>query len=207
MHRFTNIETTGNITSAVFLTDDIAEVNLLRRAIISEINTYCIDIVAFDINTSSCHDEIIALRLGQLVIDNSIFVPPDEGDFKTRIDVQGPGRFTTDDIPGLPFKFFTPIEVLKAGQRILCDVTVKQGQGKSHVKWSPVSTVTFIETEIETKTETESETKMGFKITIKNNGMLTGPEILEKGLAKIRDAAHRPPITLFSRPLVPNGLQ
>jgi DNA-directed RNA polymerase alpha subunit len=194
-HRFANIETTNNITSAVFLTRDIAEVNLLRRAILSEIETYAIDIVTFHHNTSSRHDEVIALRLGQLVIDHSRFRPPPEGgDFTTHIDFQGPGEFTTEHIPDLPFLYITPIATLKAGQRITCDVIVKRGQGKRHVKWRPISTFKFTEVE------------QGYKVTFKNIGMLSGTEILEKGLAKMRDAAQRPPITLFSHPLVPNNI-
>lgn len=194
MHRITNLETTRNITSAVFLSKDIAEVNLLRRAILSEIETYAIDIVVFQTNTSPRHDEIIALRLGQIVIDHSRFVPPTEGNFRTHIDFQGPGDFTTNHIPELPFKYVTPIATLKAGQRITCDVIVKRGQGKQHAKWRPVSTVTIAEVE------------NGYKLTIKDIGMLSGPEIFEQGLAKMKDAAQRPPITLFSQPLVPHNI-
>lgn len=194
MDRLINIETTGNITSALFLTKDIAEANMLRRAILSEIDTYAIDIVIFQTNTSPRHDEIIALRLGQVVIDHSRFVPPEEGNFKTHIDVQGPKEFTTNDIPELPFKYMTPIATLKAGQRIICDVIVKQGQGKQHVKWRPVSTVTL------------NEVDEGYKITVKDIGMLSGPEIFAAGISKMKAAAHRPPITLFSHPLVPHGI-
>lgn len=195
MERITNIEVTGNIVSGVFLTKDVSEANLLIRAIKSEIETYAIDIVVFQVNTSSRHDEIIALRLGQLVIDHSRFVPPEQGEYRTHIDSQGPGEFSTDDIPGLPFKFRTPIAALKAGQRITCDVIVKRGQAKTHVKWRPVSTVKMTEVE------------NGYKITFKEIGMLTGPEIFEKGYAKMTDAANRPPITLFSVPLRPANMQ
>jgi len=191
MERIVNIETTGNITSALFLTKDIAEINLLRRAILSEIETYAIDVVVFQHNTSPRHDEIIALRLGQLAIDHSRFIPPKEGNFKTHIDFQGPGIFTTEHIPELPFKYVTPIATLKRGQKITCDVIVKKGQGKQHVKWRPVSTVTFTEVED------------GYKITFKGIGMLSGQEILEKGTIKMKEAAERPALTLFSRPLVP----
>lgn len=191
MDRITNIETDGNIVSGVFLTNDISEVNMLRRAILSELDTYAIDIVVFNINTSARHDEIVALRLGQLVIDNTRFVPPQEGDFRTTIDVSGPKIFTTDDIPNLPFKFKTPIMALKAGQRIMCDVIVKKGQGKIHVKWRPVSRLNF------------TEVSGGYKITMKEIGMLTGEEIFRRGLEKMKAASERQPINLFSHPLIP----
>jgi DNA-directed RNA polymerase alpha subunit len=194
MDRITDINTNGNMTTAIFRTADIAEVNMLRRAVLSEIETYAIDIVVFHINTSIRHDEIIALRLGQAVIDHSRFAPPPEGDYKSRIDFQGPGEFNTTHIPGLPFKYVTPIATLRSGQRILCDIIVKQGSGRQHVKWRPLSTFSF------------SEIDGGYQITIKDIGMLTGPEIIEKGFAKMATAAARPPITLFSYPLVPGNL-
>jgi DNA-directed RNA polymerase alpha subunit len=195
MERFAQLEINDNLISALFLTKDVAEANMLKRAIMSEIETYAIDIVIFQTNTSARHDEIIALRLGQLVIDHSRFIPPETGDFKVHIDIQGPGQFTTDGIPELPFKFKTPIITLKAGHRIVCDVIVKRGQGRQHVKWRPVSSVAIREAE------------GGYLITFKEIGMLTGPQILEQGLAKIPDASHRPPITLFSHPLVPTNIQ
>jgi hypothetical protein len=58
-------------------TDDSSLVNLLRRSILSEITTNCIEYVIFNINTSSRPDEIIALRLGQLVINNDKYKQKD----------------------------------------------------------------------------------------------------------------------------------
>jgi DNA-directed RNA polymerase alpha subunit len=146
MDRITILSDQGNVVDFLFESDDIAEVNMLRRAMMSEIETYAIDIVIFQTNTSPRHDEVIALRLGQLVIDHSRFVPPEEGDFRTSIDFlsQGPERFnefTTEHIPDLPFKYLTPIATLRVGQRITCEVIVKRGQAKDHVKWRPVSAV------------------------------------------------------------------
>lgn len=194
MDRFSNINTQDNITSALFNSTDIAEANLLKRAILSEINTYAIDIVIFHTNTTARHDEIIALRLGQLPIDHSRFNPINESDFTTRVDFSGPGKFTTQHIPNIPFKYIIPIMELREGQRIICDVIIKEGKGKTHVKWRPVSTVTL------------KEVQDGILITFKEVGMLSPVQILQLGLQEIKAAATRPEQTLFSRPLIPVNL-
>ena len=200
MDRVENINITDNIVTALFRTHDVAEINLFKRAIMSEIETYAIDIVVFHTNTSPRHDEIIALRLGQLVIDNSQFTPPPNDDYKFRIDISGPNddtplTITTNNIPSLPFKYETPFVTLRKGQRIVCDCIVKKGQGKTHVKWRPISSFTF------------TEVDEGFQIKFKEIGMLSGHEIIRQGLLKMSDAAQRPPQTLFSHTLIPHNMQ
>ncbi len=191
MERFVDIETKGNVTTAIFLTDDISEVNMLRRAIKSEILTYAIDIVIFHENNSPRHDEILALRLGQLVIDNDVYQPTDE---RIRIEVSGPKEFTTQDIPNIPFKYVTPIAQLSEGQKIVCDVIVREGSGRIHAKWSPVSLFSII------------QHKSGYHIKFKNVGMLSSQKIISKGLEMMKTAASRPPSNIFTRPLVPAGM-
>lgn len=196
MDKIENIVTRDSITTALFRTKNVATVNLLRRAILSEIETYAIDIVIFHTNTSPRHDEVIALRLGQLVIDHSKFQPPAPGaeDIKIRINVNGPLIFTTDNIPNLPFKYKTPIAELRHGQQIICDCIVKKGTGAMHVKWRPISKFTF------------TEVNDGYLISFKDIGMLSGREIIEKGMEKINLAAERPPSTIFSQIVVPNNI-
>jgi len=194
MDRIENINTTGSITTALFRTNDVAEVNILRRAIMSEIETYAIDIVIFNTNTSPRHDEVIAQRLGLVVIDNTTFVPPVDGDMKVHIDVQGPRIFTTKDIPDLPFVCHPNIAELRVGQRITCDCIVKKGQGKTHIKWRPISVFTF------------KAVEGGHQISFKGVGMMTGEEIIRQGLAKMGDAARRTPMTIFSHQLVPANM-
>lgn len=197
MNRISNINTTGEITTALFATEDVSEVNILRVAILSEIDTYAIDIVIFETNTSPRHDEIIALRLGQLIIDHDRFVPPTNGDLTIHIDVSGPLEFTTSHIPQLPFKHLnpTPIAVLKEGQRIACNCIIKQGQAKTHVKWRPVSSFSF------------KEEPGGYQIKIKGIGMMNGRSIIEKGIAKMADAAMRTPATKFFNLLIPYNME
>lgn len=206
MSRLTNLRTQNQVrvqnglrildqTATIhFESQDEAEVNMLRRAILSEIETYAIDEVRILINTGPRIDEILALRLGQLVIDHTRFVPPTEGDFRTRINFEGPGLFTTEHIPGIPFTELTPIMELRAGQRILCEVVVKLGQAKTHAKWRPVSKVTFV------------SVPGGFDVTLKSVGMLPPDQIFERGLNKIRDAMEWTPLTIFSRPFIPYNI-
>jgi hypothetical protein len=184
----------NNTATIHFATTDVVEMNMFRRAILAEIETFAIDEVNILINTGPRIDELLALRLGQLVIDHTRFAPPPEGDFKTRIDFEGPGMLTTDHIPGIPFTRMTPIMELRAGQRVLCDVVVKLGQAKTHAKWRPVSKVTFAEVE------------GGYDVTIKSVGMLPPSQIFELGLAKIGAAREWEPITIFSRPFIPHNV-
>lgn len=192
MDRITNINIDGNIVTAIFKSDDVSEVNLLKRAILSEIDTYAIGIVVFHVNNSPRTDEILAARLGQLVIDNTRLVIPETGELKVKMDVTGPKEVTTDDIPGLPFKFKTPITMLRKNERVLCDIIVQQGQGKIHVKWRPIANISFTEAE------------GGHLIKFKEIGMLTGEEILVRGINKIPAAAARPAQNIFFNKVLPH---
>jgi len=191
MSQITNLRVDRNNITAHFDTDDVHRVNMLRRSMLTEIETYAIDEVTFHINTSARVDEIIALRLGQLVIDHYRFQAPDEGDFKTRIDVQGPLLFTSDHIPGIPFTYTTPIAELKDDQRILCDVVVKLGTADIHAKWCPISKFSY------------KRLERGFDITIKSVGMLPPEVIFEQGLAKMQDASNQVPDNIFFRQVIP----
>lgn len=197
MDRIRNINIIGEKVTALFETDDVSEVNLLDIAMKNYINTFAIGIVIFHTNNSSRHDEIIALRLGQLSIDNELFVSPKFSgteDYKVRIDVEGPLEVTTEHIPGLPFKFVTPIITLRRGERIICDCVIKEGKGETHVKWRPISTFSW------------TQVDGGFQINFVGIGMLSGQELIRRGLSSMRHAAERRPQTLFSHTLIPTTI-
>ena len=59
-----------DITTVFINTNDNTLVNLVRTTILSEIETYSIEYVTFYLNDTSLKEEIIALRLGQLPINN-----------------------------------------------------------------------------------------------------------------------------------------
>lgn len=196
MDQFRDVETNGLVTRAVFLTNDFSRANMLRRAIHTEIDTYAIEFVIFDVNTSAREDEILALRMGQCVIDHTRFIPQEDRHYRYHVDFAGPGTFTTDHIKEIPFTNVTPIAELLAGQRILCDVIVRQGRGAQHVKWSTVSTVLPIR-----------EVPGGYLIEFQSIGMMSGVDILERGVNRIADAINRPAQNIFFQPLVPHDTQ
>jgi len=196
MEQLKDIKSNGLTTQAIFLTNDFSLANMLRRAIYNEIATYAIEFVIFDINTSAREDEILALRMGQCVIDHTRFVPQEDHNHRYHVDFSGPGTFTTDHIIGIPFTYVTPIAELLSGQRILCDVIVRQGRGAQHAKWSPVSTVKPIK-----------EVDNGYLIELTSVGMMPGNDILERGIKGIPDAIERPARNIFFQPLAPYGTQ
>lgn len=185
------VDRNNALCTIVLNTTDVTQVNMLRRAMLSEIETYAIDIVTFNENTSCRHDEIVAFRLGQLVIDHDRFVPDENDQFTTEINVEGPLHFSTADIPGLPFKYVTPIMVLQYGQRINCSVIVKRGTSRIHAKWRPISTCAI---------GTESDR---YTLTFHNIGMLPDEKIIEDAFKSMPLIAERSPQTIFSYPLIP----
>lgn len=189
-NRLRLVKSVGDLFTAQFLTKDLAEANLLKRAILSEIETYCIDIVSFNVNNSARHDEIIALRLGQLVIDHTKFNPPNNEDLVVTVNVEDK-EFTSDDIRGIPFACKTPIIPLRRGERINCQVTVRKGQGKIHVKWRPVYKVII------------KEAEDSIYLTIGSIGMMNPIDIFREGYNKMSEAATRPPINLYFKPAIP----
>ncbi len=171
-------------------TDDVELANMLTRAILSEIDTWAIDIVSFDVNTSSRVDEVLAHRMCLLIVDNETY-NPDEMGVRFHVDVEALGRireFTTNDIPGIPFAEETPIAMLLPGQRIVCDIILRERSARTHVKWRPVSTVCF-----------EEAKGGGYMLRMKTLGMLSAETILARGIDKIRVAAERPAETKFTK--------
>lgn len=184
MDKVISVETKGDITSIVIDTKKPSIVNILKRAILSEIETYAIDVVIFDTNTSARYDEIIALRLGQLAINHTKLTSEDR-EFKGYIDFTGPGELTSDDIQGIPFAYKTPIVTLLKNQSVKCQLIAKKNIGRTHVKWRPVSTVSITEVE------------NGYRLAYKSIGMMSGDQIFREAQAKMENVLEREPINLF----------
>ncbi|MGC8572806.1 MAG: DNA-directed RNA polymerase subunit D [Caldisphaera sp.] len=143
----------------------IAFGNALRRLVLSDVPTMAIDYVYFYDNDTSVYDEIIAHRLGLLVLksDDAIHkynlpekcAGKDETDTSCYVQVvlekelsdESPSgiyvkasdlKFSDENIkPAYPD---TPIVYLAPGQRIHLVAYARLGRGREHGKWSPAST-------------------------------------------------------------------
>ena len=185
----------GNKASFLVDTDKPHVVNMLRRAILTEVETYCIEYVTIYRNTSALYDEVLAFLFGQLVIDNERY--PHGDNFTFHFDSKRGGErldITTDDLVELPFLYKTPITILPAGGHIVADLTVRKGTGRMHCKWRPVSTCMI------------SEEENKYRITFHTIGMLSADSIVRQALANLPRAYEYPPQTIFSRPVTGDNL-
>jgi DNA-directed RNA polymerase alpha subunit len=188
-------------TTSTIKTKDLALVNMLRRSIKQEITTWTIDLVSFDINTSSRHDELLAHRLGLIPIDCEEFNPVEHGT-RHHLDVQASENelyeVTTDDLPDIPWAKMdgvygvTPIITLRHGERIVCDVIVMDGVGYTHVKWRPVS-----------KVQIRDREDGFYDMTIVKKGVLSGERTFREGFANIPNAMARPAGTKLTKAVMP----
>lgn len=197
MNPVQNIRTDDNrVTTGTFVTNDVALVNAFRRALMSEISTYAINFVTFNINHSPRSDEALAFRLGGLPIDQTrLVIPEGQTELTVHFHVEGPLSVTTQHITGLSFKNVHPIVQLRSGEVIDCDLIIQSGRGKDHVKWRPVAQCKLWENSTGT-----------YDFSFKSVNMMEPGEIIQQGLAAIPDAVNHPPINLFARMLPPREL-
>lgn len=153
----------------LLLTDkDAGFANSLRRVMISEVPTLAVSEIRFYTNTSVVTDEIIAQRIGLTVLNseiintdinidnhsNVIIEDSDESEsfdeeFMMYLDVECKGKeiivttgmLTSDN--DLIYPIYPDIVITKLieGQRLKLSLVVMKGIGKTHSKWSPVTTV------------------------------------------------------------------
>lgn len=150
--------------------------NALRRVMIAEVPTWAIDEVAFEINTTVLHDEIIAHRLGlipltssgNLIVDEAKFAldltageEPEEW-YSEQLEPENP--HITSAIDGIP------IVKVARGQRLKLTAIAKEGTGSIHAKWSPVSTCFF------------QRVPEGILFKIETTGSLDPVEVVQKAI-------------------------
>lgn len=183
------------LVKGIYRSHNLTEVNIFRRACMNDIPTYAIDVVIFYHNSSARIDEILALRLGQLVIDHDVYEDPKHpknnpkyGDgYRFSFDVEGPMDVTTEVLE-LPFKKETPIITLNKGQRIKADCIVRQDTANTHVKWRPISSFAI-----------GAETKEGYEFSFRNIGMLDSRVIIAEALNHMEDAKKFKETSIFSK--------
>ncbi len=127
-------------------------VNSLRRAITNEVPTMAIEDVEFRKNSSSLYDEMLAMRMGLLVLSTDLKsyefpsekVPADsaKASLKLTLSAKGPkvvyaSDFKSADPKVKPVHDKTPIVKLLEGQELEVEATAVLGRGKEHAKWSP----------------------------------------------------------------------
>ena len=122
--------------------------NTLRRIIISDVETWAIEDVQIEKNTTILPDEMIAHRLGLIPLASSIEPDVEEVEFLLDLKANGPEIWTSEmlesndtnvvsAIDGIPI-----IKVVK-GQELKIKAIAKKGIGYDHSKWSPVCTCFF----------------------------------------------------------------
>jgi DNA-directed RNA polymerase subunit D len=131
-----------------------AYANTLRRLMLGEVPTMAIDEIVFEKNDSILYDEIVAHRLGLVVLKTdldsykmqSVCACKGAGcpqcQLKLSIDVVGPKTVYAKDLVSkdpsvVPVFGDTIIVKLLEGQHLKFEATAVLGVGKQHSKWNP----------------------------------------------------------------------
>ncbi|HEX9914169.1 MAG TPA: DNA-directed RNA polymerase subunit D [Candidatus Bathyarchaeia archaeon] len=139
---------------------DVAFANALRRTMVSEVPIMTIDDIFYFDNSSLVPDELLAHRIGlvPLKTDLDSYVLPEDCDCNAELgcpkcravltmDVEAKegkvtvysGDLVSQDPKITPASTRIPLAKLVPGQSIRFEAYAQLGQGKYHVKWSPVS--------------------------------------------------------------------
>ena len=137
--------------------------NAIRRLSLSDVPSMAVDFAYFYDNNTGIHDEIIAHRLGLLVLQSDYALgkykspeecrgaePPNPECFvdlylEKEVGEDEPGTYvkasdlTSSDPNVKPVHPDTPLVYLAPGQRIQAVAYARLGRGKEHAKWSPAS--------------------------------------------------------------------
>ncbi|MEA3430036.1 MAG: DNA-directed RNA polymerase subunit D [Nanoarchaeota archaeon] len=127
--------------------------NTLRRTIVDEVPTMAIEDVEIRKNNCILYDEIVAHRLGLVVLKTDLksYNLPSEckcgGEgcarcqckltLKSKSQIVTASELTSTDPKIVPVYSETPIAKLIKGQELELEATAVLGKGKEHAKWSP----------------------------------------------------------------------
>ncbi len=130
------------------------EMNTFRRIILNKVPTMAIKTVEFTENSSAIYDEMLAHRLGLVVLKTDLKSYNLQKECKCKgkgcaqctllltLEAEGPCTVYADQIKSqdpkvIPVYSKTPIVKLLARQRIKLEATAVLGEGKEHMKFSP----------------------------------------------------------------------
>lgn len=180
----------------VFTVEDVNTyyANSLRRTMISDIPTLAIDTVNIVCNTGILTDEILAHRLGLVVMNSEVLLRG--GDIqdiefslvvscKEREMYVTAGMIKTNNSEVQPVNPNTIIAKLYKGEEISLRGTIKKGTGREHAKWMAVTVIGYNIQYLE-------EQKMKINLSIEPVGNLPTKAILSQAedLLKTRAEKH-----------------
>ena len=182
-------------------------VNTLRRAILDEVPTMAIEDIEFRKNTSTLYDEMIALRLGLLVLSTDLDsyefpsekVPKDSAraSLKLTLSVKGPKTVYASDLKSAdpkvkPVYDKTPIVKLIEGQELELEATAVLGKGREHAKWSPghVYYMNAAEITVNNKSDLFDEYKSMYPPQIMKDGKIDKSLIITNNLVDAVDGVN-----------------
>lgn len=136
------IEEKNGMLTVLIKNTNYAFINALRREIMTEVPVLAVDEVSIYKNESVMFDEILAHRLGMLVLktDKKSYKKGDK--VKLILNEKGPKTIYSKDIKCVDPKIEVvhknvPIVKLKEGQEIKLEMTATMNAGKEHAKWQP----------------------------------------------------------------------
>lgn len=174
--------------------DNTYYANSLRRTMISDVPTLAIDTVNIVHNTSNLSDEILAHRLGLVVMSSEIVLKEDlGGDVEFSLDMTcrekeisvTAGMIQTKHPLVKPVNPDTVITKLYWGQQIVLRGRIKQGTGREHAKWMPVSVIGY-------RIQYLGKNRMKIYLSIEPVGNLSAKTILNKAVKIMKARTEKP---------------
>lgn len=165
-----------------FQVKDISVANTLRMIMMSEVETLAIHKIYFERNNSPLCDELIAHRLGLVVMDSRAIDEVDDEEEQELLTVEldvvcdddemyvTPAMFKCSNDKVRPIHLNTPLVRLTRGQRLKLVGVIQKGNGRKHAKWVPMTLDHW------------SINAGKVDITIESVGSLNAPDILIRAL-------------------------
>lgn len=170
----------------------VAYVNTLRRLIKKHVPTMAVDTVEFKENNSALYDEILAHRIGLLVLSTDLdsfntaeqdAEPTAATHTQLSLKAEGPGTVYAKDLEPQtkqvkPVHGDTPIVKLKEGQKVELIATARLGTGSEHSKFDPGLVTYYYKPKITVKKDISEATLSKYPPQIVEDGEVSKERIL-----------------------------